>query len=62
MINITKQSDKESYKVIEYVADTTSDINDLPTDMSKVSAGSTCFVIEDSSVYMLNSQGEWKQI
>ena len=49
----------------EYVCDTRDDIQSLPTTKStpyKCGFGSTAFVIEDSSVWMLNSDGEWKEI
>ena len=45
--------------VVEITADTEEDIANLPTHYS---AGSTCFVIDDSTVYMLNNQKEQKQI
>jgi hypothetical protein len=43
----------------DYIADEPADIFELPTD---ISWGATCFVISTSSVYMLNSKGEWKEI
>jgi len=46
--------------VVEFTADTVADVDDLPTE--EISAGSTCFVIENSSVYMLNNIGEWHEI
>lgn len=42
-----------------FVCDTASDIQNLPTDCQQ---GSTAFVIEDSTMYMINSQGSWIQI
>ena len=35
------------------------DLAKLPTGDG---AGSTCIVIEDSSVHMLDSKGQWKEI
>lgn len=57
MYSIIKENDKTQYNIISYVADTESDIINLPTD---VSPGSTCIVIETSNVYMLNSKKIWK--
>lgn len=43
----------------KFIVDYNEDIKDLPTD---VEVGSEAFVIESSSNYMLNHQGEWKKI
>lgn len=56
MIAITRQGDTDEYGVISFVADFIDDIETLPID---VRPGSSCLVIEDSSVYMLNTQKEW---
>lgn len=42
-----------------FVCDTSEDIQSLPTNCQQ---GSTAFVIEDSTMYMINSQGNWIQI
>lgn len=42
-------------------ADTRSDIETLPV-APEVGLGSDCIVIEDSSVWLLNSQNEWKEL
>ena len=42
-----------------YVCDTTEDVAFLPTDSV---IGSTAFVIENSTRWMINSRGEWVQI
>jgi len=56
---ITENGEKPIYGKVSYIADTASDISDLPiTD----APGSTCFVIADSSVYMLNTQRRWIEI
>lgn len=47
----------QNYK--SYMCDTPSDIGNLPTT---VSPGSTCLVLSNSAVYILNSTGEWKEI
>ena len=44
---------------VEAMADERSDIDDAPTN---VGAGSTCIVIEDSSVFMLGTDKEWHEI
>ena len=49
----------------EFVCDTRSDIASLPTlegESDRCPFGSTAFVIEDSSVWMLNSSGQWTEI
>lgn len=46
--------------VVEITADTVNDIDELPT--TGISAGSTCFVIENSSVYMLGNDEVWHEI
>lgn len=47
--------------VVEIMADERSDIDNLP-DTSEVSMGSNCLVIEDGSVWILNSEDEWVEI
>ena len=44
---------------MSYMCDKIADIETLPTGDG---AGSTCIVIEDSSVHMLDSKGQWKEI
>lgn len=62
--SIIQQDNDVSYNVIQCVVNLKSEIADLPTTFS---SGSTAFVIEDSSVYML-SVGDatgikvWKEI
>lgn len=49
----------------EFICDYRSDIDMLPTQNSgkdKCPTSSKAFVIEDSSKWMLNSEGVWKQI
>ena len=46
--------------VVEDVASKKADVEDLPKN---VGHGSTCFVIENSSVYMFDEEAKkWKQI
>ena len=61
--NKIKREEKEGYydiyNILQYCCDTREDLAKLPTEDG---AGSTCIVIEDSSVHMLNSEGQWKEI
>ena len=47
----------QTYKT--FMCDSPSDINNLPTD---IAPGSTCLVLSNSVVYVLNSAGSWKQL
>ena len=48
----------------ELRADNTSDVANLPTfaQQEKLKPGSTCLVIGESTVYMMDSQGNWKEL
>lgn len=49
----------------EFTCDSRADIDNLPTQNTvkdKCPTGSTAFVIDDSSIWMLNSLGVWKEI
>ena len=59
MINMIKQGGDETAYVKDFVADTRVDINSLPTSCAP---GSSCLVIEDSSVWMLNGNKVWQAI
>lgn len=59
MSNYIGQGGQTQYNVVELVVDTVAEIANLPIN---VAPGSTCFVIENSSVYMLNSIGQWIEI
>ena len=59
MINTTSNSGHAAYGLKDYVIDTVNDLNYLPIDAPM---GSTAFCIENSSVYMINSSGEWVEI
>ena len=43
----------------EYVVDTRAEMKDVPTTCE---TGSTCIVLEDSSVWMLDTEKHWKEI
>ena len=59
MYNIIRQGDTDQNNILQYCCDTREDLAKLPTGDG---AGSTRIVIEDSSVHMLNSEGQWKEI
>lgn len=59
MFSIIKENDETKYTLTEYIADTESDIANLPITCLP---GSTCIVIETSEVYMLNNQKQWKKL
>ena len=56
----TKQTDATTPYVAELIADTEADLADINT--SNFSAGTICIVIENSSVYMLNTEKTWKPL
>ncbi len=59
MINMTG---KNAYGVVQYTASNESEVADLPKG-GLVAQGSTCFVMETSSVYMYNAEvDEWRKI
>lgn len=45
--------------VVEIIIDLRDDIDDIPTHYG---VGSTCFVIEDSSVWMLGNDAVWHEL
>lgn len=59
MITIISNSGQTAYGLKDYVIDKKADLQALPVN---VPMGSTAFCIEDSSVYMINSSGEWVEI
>ena len=61
MINIIKQSGRDSAYVTEFVIDKIEDVANLPI-YPNVSKGSSALVLEDSSVYILSGGNEWKKI
>lgn len=61
MINIIKQSGRDSAYVTEFIADKIEDVEKLPLSPN-VSKGSSALVLEDSSVYILSGGNEWKKI
>ena len=59
MYNIIRHGDADQNYILQYCCDTREDLAKLPTGDG---AGSTCIVIEDSSVHMLDSKGQWIEI
>ena len=56
----TQQNDDVTYKVNSYVADTKADVAFI--DVTNDEPGTTCIVLEDSSVYMLDTQKDWREL
>ena len=60
--NKIKREEKEEYydiyNILQYCCDTRENFAKFPT---KDSARSTCIVINDSSVYMLDLEEQWKE-
>lgn len=59
MYNIIRQGDTDQNNILQYCCDTREDLAKLPTADG---AGSTCIIIEDSSVWMLGTDKEWHKI
>lgn len=60
MISIGSNGQKIAYGIKHYNLDTEEDLAKLPT--KNESMGCTCFVIETSKYYMLNSNLKWVEI
>ncbi len=56
---VTVNGNNIQSSVVEIIADTLSDIEDLPTD---VGVGSDCICLENSSVYMLGNDLVWHEL
>ena len=56
---VTKNADTTQSSVVEIVADTLEDLNEVPTTYG---VGSDCIVLEDSSVWMLGNDQTWHQL
>lgn len=57
---ISKQSGKTTYNLKEFTVDVESDR--FKIDTRQLAVGSTVFVIDTSTSYMLNSKREWKEV
>jgi hypothetical protein len=60
MISIGSNGQKIAYGIKHYNLDNETDLLNLPT--KKEMMGCTCFVIETSKYYMLNSRRQWIEI
>lgn len=60
MISIGSNGQKIAYGIKHYNLDTEADLKKLPVAGEKM--GCTCFVIETSKYYMLNSGRKWIEI
>ena len=60
MLTIGANGNKIAYGIKHYNLDTEQDFADLPTAREQM--GCTCFVIETSKYYMLNSKLQWVEI
>lgn len=61
MFTLSTQGGSAPTYLNEYIADTVADVMDLPHS-PRCMVGSTCFVIENSSVYMLGNDNIWHEI
>ena len=66
MYKVIANGEDVQQNVVEIVADEISDITDLQTETDKPTtyygAGSSCIVLEDSSVWMLGNDRKWHQL
>ena len=53
-----KQQDHNNVYYTEFVIDTVDDLQNLPKNFNAVAVGSAAICLENSEVYMLNSEGE----
>ena len=60
MISIGANGERIAYGIKHYNLDTEKDLEKMPK--TKKMMGCTCFVIETSKYYMLNSQQKWIEI
>lgn len=59
-VYLDKQASRIDYNHKEFILDTIADLDSIIAE--SCSPGSTCFIIETSSVYMLDNNKEWKEI
>ena len=57
---VLKQGDHTSAYVMELQCDTLADMASLPD--SQCAPGSTCIILENSSVYALGTDGTWHEL
>jgi len=56
---VIRNADTTQSSVVEIVADTLQDLNELSTDYG---IGSDCIVLENSSVWMLGNDKQWHEL
>ena len=56
--SIIQQGDTVQTYIKQVVCDTVVEVQELPTDWA---SGSTCIVIEDSSLWMLGNDKQWHE-
>lgn len=52
--------DNKNPNVRELMVDTAADLDSI--NISKFAPGTTCFVLEEKTTYMLSNAGEWEDI
>lgn len=57
---ILRQNGQDTYNLKEFIVDTYDEITKINTSI--VAPGSTCFVIDTSKHYMLNTKDEWIKV
>lgn len=57
---ILKQNGQNAYNIKEFMVDETANIESI--ELRSVAPGSTCFVIDTSEYYMLNTKKEWIKV
>lgn len=57
---ILKQNGQDTYNLKELVVDSFNEISTI--NKNQIAPGSTCFVIDTSEYYMLNTKKEWIKV
>lgn len=57
---ISNQNGQNAYNLREYIADTKDNLTEIKT--AGLAPGSTCFIIDTSEYYMLNTKYEWVKV
>lgn len=61
MINITKQGDRVTTYLTDFVIDSESELENLPI-FPNVAKGSICLCIENGFLYILDGSNKWKSL
>ena len=63
MVKLIKKEWHSGNVLCEYICDSESDIETLPTfATNEIGAGSTCICTEDSSVHILGADDKWHKL